>query len=56
MISDYAVSVAFTLIWHAVYLLMNGLTGIGGKEGRFIILTFWLIEAMSRVSLWYYRT
>lgn len=25
-------------------------TGVGGREGAFIMVTFWLVEAMARVS------
>ena len=26
------------------------MTGVGGREGAFVMVTFWLVEAMMRVS------
>jgi GH15 family glucan-1,4-alpha-glucosidase len=33
--------------------LISDLIGVGGKEGAFIMVTFWLVEAMMRVSALY---
>ena len=42
-------SLAF-IISYSKKVLTDLSTGIGSREGAFVMVTFWLVEAMGRVS------